>query len=156
MAVGTFYNYYSSKEKLFLDLFLEENRNLKRKILNSIDPDGEPLALIKQCLNSNITGMNENPILREWYNKDVFQKIEQQYRKDNGNQTVDFVFDSVSGFIEKWQSEGKLRRDIDSEMVMAMFGAIINMDTHKDEIGFKYFPRILDYMVDFVLKGLLN
>ena len=37
MAVGTFYKYYPSKEKLFMDIFLEENTKLKKHCLQSLD-----------------------------------------------------------------------------------------------------------------------
>lgn len=34
IAVGSFYNYYPSKEKLFMDIFLEENEKLKKAVCN--------------------------------------------------------------------------------------------------------------------------
>ena len=39
IGVGTFYNYYSSKEKLFLEIFLKENVELKKSIVESVDLD---------------------------------------------------------------------------------------------------------------------
>lgn len=39
-------------------------------------------------------------------------------------------------------------------MVMAIFSAIINIDLHKDEIGLQYFPQLMDYLTDFIMKGL--
>lgn len=156
IGVGTFYNYYSSKEKLFLELFIEENEKLKRSIMKAVDLDDEPLKLIKQLMLLNISGMNSNPILMEWYNKDVFNKVEQQYREENGNKAVDFLYDSFIELIKKWQAEGKIRNDIDCEMVMAFFSSLINIDTHKEEIGIQYFPHILDYLAEFILKGLAD
>ena len=32
----------------------------------------------------NAEGTNSNPILKEWYNKSVFEKIEKLYREENG------------------------------------------------------------------------
>lgn len=36
IAVGTFYNYYPSKEKLFIDIYMKENEKLKNSIMKSI------------------------------------------------------------------------------------------------------------------------
>lgn len=36
IAIGTFYNYYPSKEKLFMDIFLEENAKLKKTVWNPL------------------------------------------------------------------------------------------------------------------------
>lgn len=156
IGVGTFYNYYPSKEKLFLDIFLEENVKLKKKIMQSVNLEDEPLKVVREVLALNISGMDSNPILRQWYNKDVFGKIERLYREENGISVVDFVYDSFAETIKKWQNEGKMRKDIDSELIMAIFTAIINIDTHKEEIGLQYFPHLLDYFAEFVMKGLTD
>lgn len=156
IGVGTFYNYYSSKEKLFMEIFLEENVKLKKGIMESVDPDDDPLKFIREFMSLNISGMNSNPILKEWYNKDVFSKIEQQYREENGNNAVDFLYGSSTELIKKWQAEGKMRDDIDFELIMAIFAALINIDTHKEEVGIQYFPHILDFITEFVIKGLTD
>lgn len=156
IGVGTFYNYYPSKEKLFLEIFLEENVKLKKRIMESIDLDDDPLKVVKEVLSMNMSGIYTNPILRQWYNKDVFSKIERLYREEKGNSIVDFLYDSFAETIKKWQAEGKMRDDIDSELIMAFFAAIINIDTHKEEIGIQHFPHILDYIADFVMKGLTD
>lgn len=156
IAVGTFYSYYSSKEKLFMEIYLEENVKLKKSIMESIDLDGEPLKVVKKLMFLNVTGMNANPILREWYNRDVFSKLEQHYREENGIKYVDFLYSSFLELVKKWQAEGKMRDDIDCELIMIIFAALINIDTHKEEIGIQYFPQILDYLAEFVIKGLTD
>lgn len=154
IAAGTFYNYYASKEKLFMEIFLAENAKLKEELLASIDLNGEPIDITKQMMYLNLKGISENPILREWYNREVFSKIEQHYREENGIEQVNFIYDFFLEVVIKWQEEGKMRRDISAEMIMAIFGALINIDLHKDEIGLQYFPKVMEYMAEFVMKGL--
>ena len=48
------------------------------------------------------------------------------------------------------------RQDLDSEMIMMIFAAIVNIDTHKDEIGLQYFPELLEILTEFVMKGLTD
>lgn len=156
MATGTFYIYYTSKDKLFMEIYLEENVKLKKEIMKNIDLEGEPLDIIKKLMYMNLSGMNSNPILKEWYNRDVFSKIEQNYRKEKGLEHVDFLYDSFIEVIKKWQTEGKMRNDIETGMIMAIFNALINIDTHKEEVGFQYFPKVLEYLTEFTLKGLMD
>ena len=156
IATGTFYIYYPSKDKLFMEIFLAENVKLKKNIIESVNLKGEPADVMKEMMLKNQKGMNSNPILREWYNRDIFSKIEQNYRMENGLEHVDFLYASFIKIVKKWQIEGKIRNDIDAEMIMAIFIALINIDTHKEEIGIQYFPQILEYLVEFTMKGLMD
>ncbi|WP_077611352.1 TetR/AcrR family transcriptional regulator [Clostridium sp. Marseille-P2415] len=156
MAVGTFYKYYPSKEKLFMDIFLEENANLKKHCLQSLDLSRSPLEVAGQMLALNAEGIRTNPILKEWYNKNVFAKVEKLYREENGLEAVDFLYDSFLELVKEWQAQGKMRKDIDSKMIMMIFAAIINVDTHKEEIGLEYFPQLLELMTELIMKGLMD
>lgn len=156
MAVGTFYNYYSSKEKLFMDIFLEENAKMKQACFQSLNLEQPPIKVIDQMIKLNVSGIKSNPILREWYNKSVFEKLEQVYREENGIDTVDFLYDNFLELITLWQKQDKIRKDIDSKMIMLVFAAVINVDTHKEEIGIEYFPELLHLMTELIMKGLMN
>ncbi|HWS29641.1 MAG TPA: TetR/AcrR family transcriptional regulator [Clostridia bacterium] len=154
VAVGTFYSYYPSKEKLFMEIYLAENNALKRRLMATADLTDEPPQFIKKMIARNMEGIRSDPILSQWYNKDVFDKIERFFREENGLGVMDLFYRDTVKLIEMWQDEGKIRSDIDSGMIMAMFTAIINIDTYKEEIGLKYFPQLQEHLTEFVLKGL--
>lgn len=156
MATGTFYNYYASKDKLFMDIFLEENVKLKKNIMLEINLNSHPMEVIKMMMFLNEKGMRNNPILREWYNRDVSDRVERVYREENGVEQVDFMYDIFIDVIRKWQSEEVMRNDINADMIMAIFSALINVDTHKDEIGIQYFPALMDYLTEFIMKSLTD
>ena len=44
---------------------------------------------MKEMMLLNYRGMNSNPILKEWYNREVFHKIERNFR-EKGLDSVDF------------------------------------------------------------------
>ena len=154
VATGTFYLYYPSKEKLFMELYLEENLKLKQALMAGIDPQGEPLQVILSMMRENIAGMQANPILREWFNKEVFNKIEEHFIAENGLQQVDFLYTSFQEIIRAWQAQGKLRTEIDAEMIMALFSVIVIIDLHKEEIGVQFFPKIQEHLAAFIMDGL--
>jgi AcrR family transcriptional regulator len=156
IATGSFYNYYTSKDILFMEIFLEENLKLKKKIMEIIDIEADPIKVIQQMMFLNNQGMSENPILREWYNKDVFNTIEQNYREKKGIDQMNFLYDTFIDIVKNWQVQGKMRDDIKADMIMAIFTALIIIDTHKDEVGLQYFPHLLDYMAEFIMKGLMD
>lgn len=154
IGTGTFYNYYSSKDELFMEIYLEENEKLKKKIMKSVNMDQDPGSVVKELMLLNLKGMKSNPILKEWYNKEVSVKIENYFHEQKGLNRLDFMYQDFFEIIKKWQEEGKIRNDIDSTMIMAIFTSIITIEIHKEEIGLQYFPEILDYLTDFTMKGL--
>ena len=156
IAAGTFYLYYPSKDELFMEIYNEENVKLKREIMATLNLDGDPMMVIAEMIRLNYEGMTANPILREWYNRDVFTRIERKFREQNGLEKVDFMYASFTEVVRKWQADGKMRADIDSSMVMAIFAAIVNVDTHKEEIGLQYFPALMGYLTEFVMSSLLT
>ena len=156
MATGTFYSYYSSKDKLFMDTFKEENIRLKKEVVESINIDDDPVTVVGIMMHLNDLGMKSNPILKEWYNREVFSKIEKAYKEENGIDKLDFMYNSFIEVIRIWQSKGKIRKDIDAEMIMVIFGALINVYTHKEDVGIQYFPKVMEYLAEFTMKGLMD
>ena len=156
MAVGTFYLYYASKEQLFIEIYKDENTRLKKELLSKLDTNQSPKTVIQQMLKLNREGIQSSPILREWYASEEFRKIERAYREEHVIDSLDFLYDTFHSLVQRWQAKGKMRSDIDSQMIMKVFEAIINVDTHKDELGLEYFPALLDLMTDLVLTGLVE
>ncbi len=156
LSVGTFYNYYPSKDKLFVEIMEQETATLMKRIMNSINLDDDPVKLVKQLLILNMEGMLSNPILCQWYKPDVYRKIETLFREENGLEAMEFLYRDFIKLVQKWQLEGKMRADISSEMIMAIFEAIIRTGYHKEEIGLQYFPELQDHLTEFVLKGLTD
>lgn len=153
-ATGSFYRYYPSKDHLFMEIYNLENVALKKRIMQDVDIDGEPIAVMQELMARNLAGMRENPILSEWYNRDTFYKIERSFRETGAIENVDFVYDVYIDAVRHWQAAGRMRADIGAEMIMAIFSALINIDFHKEEIGVQYFPEVMEHLGTFIMQGL--
>jgi AcrR family transcriptional regulator len=157
IGVGTFYNYYSSKEELFLEIYIKENENLKKRLVESIDLNDDPVTLVTKVVTQNISAMNSNLILKEWYNRDLFSKLEQYFYEQGGLESFDeFTHSGITELIKKWKADGKIRNDLDDELIIAIFNSILYIDIHKSEIGIQHFPQIMLYITEFIMKGLTD
>jgi AcrR family transcriptional regulator len=155
IGVGTFYNYYPSKEKLFIDIFKDENEKVKKSIIDSFDPTDDPVMSVVKLLMQNFKAMSSNPIMREWYNRDVFNKIERYFHEYGAMESIhEFLNCGQIELIKKWKVEGKIRKDLDDDLINAIFTALPYIDLHKDEIGIQYFPQILYHITEFIMRGL--
>lgn len=155
IGVGTFYNYYTSKEGLFIEILKEENKKVKESILESFDSKDDPVQAVVKFVMQNFKVMQSNPIMKEWYNRDVYSKIERYFDEQGGMGSIrEFLNSGQTELIQQWKAEGKIRNDLDDHLIGAIFIAIPYIDLHKNEIGIQYFPQILYYITEFVMKGL--
>lgn len=157
IGVGTFYNYYPSKEKLFLEIFIKENEDQKRRMFETIDLNDDPVTLVTKIVTQNIDNINSNLIQKEWYNREIYEKLEKYFDEQGGmNSISELSYSGVSELIKRWKADGKIRNDIDDEMIIAIFKSIPYIDVHKNEIGLQHFPQILFYITEFIMKGLAD
>ncbi|WP_240339697.1 TetR/AcrR family transcriptional regulator [Halobacillus ihumii] len=155
IGAGTFYNYYSSKEKLFLEVYAKENEKLKKYMMETLDLNQDPETLVKEWMTQNIKAVNSNRILKEWYNRDVFRKLEQYFHEEVNQNDIAF-HNFYTGLLNKWRAEGKIREDVDDELLPAFFNSLVYIDMHKEEIGIHHFPQIIQYLAEFIMKGLTD
>ncbi|SNS95309.1 transcriptional regulator, TetR family [Anaerovirgula multivorans] len=158
IGVGTFYNYYSSKEQLFLEIFMKENEKQKKSMAESFNlNDDDPVMLVTKVVTQNITAMNANPILKEWNNKDIVSKLEQCFYEQGGIESInEFFQSSTAELIKKWKAEGKIRGDLDDELILAICNSVHYVDIHKRDIGIHHFPQVIHYLTEFIMKGLTD
>ncbi len=155
IGIGTFYSYYSSKEQLFLDVYLSENKMVKKKIVESLDLNKEPIALVKEFMTQSFDAMRSNMILKEWYNRDVFRRLE-KYFAENEHRDEESIRSFFVKLLKQWKQEGRIRSDIDDDLLAALFDSLAYIDSHKEDIGIQYFPELIQYHVEFIMKGLTS
>lgn len=157
IGVGTFYNYYSSKEELFAEIYIKENKDLKKRLFEAFDLNDDPVTSVTKFVSKNVSEMNSNLILKEWYNKELFGKLEKFFYEKGGFESIEELkHTGETELIRKWKAEGAIRADIDDEMIIAIFKSITYIDIHKTEIGIQHFPQILYYITEFIMKGLTD
>lgn len=153
VGVGTFYNYYPSKEKLFLEIFIRENQSAKKAIIGSLDMDQAPMPLMKSYILRSMDSMRNNLILKEWYQSDI-PKLLEAYHQENPEARCCLLRDLFIQLVKKWKAAKAIRNDIDDELILSMFDSLVFLDNHQEEVGIKNFPQMIQMLSEFFIKGL--
>ncbi|MGG3836945.1 hypothetical protein ABEV00_07930 [Paenibacillus thiaminolyticus] len=82
--------------------------------------DQDPVTIVRQLVEQNISAVNSNLLLK------------------------------------KWKTEGKIRMDIDDELLPAFFDTLAHIDSHKEEIGIHHFPQVIQNLAEFIMTGLTD
>ena len=80
----------------------------------------------------------------------------EQYCNEEGRQNENFMQEFFIELLKKWKAEGKIRSDIDDEVILALFNSVGYLDTHKEKIGLNHFPQIIQLLIEFIMKGLTD
>lgn len=56
---------------------------------------------------------------------DVFIRIEKAYSEESGTDQINFMYNIFIEVERELQSQAKIRKDIEAEMIMAIFNALI-------------------------------
>ncbi len=153
VGVGTFYNYYESKEQLFLEIFIDENSRVKRATVKALNFNDTPDKIIRDYMQQSLNIMSNNMILKEWYKKDMAREL-RAYFNEHGGEDVSFVRSVFIELLAKWRAEKSIREDLDIEAVLSIFDMLVYLDNHQDEVGIADFPSALRLLGEFIIQGI--
>lgn len=153
VSVGTFYNYYASKEELFAEIYHRENEMAKKSIIASVNADDDPVSITASFMSQVMEHLKSNLILKEWYNRDILGELEKKYR-DADDKSDSFVYVFFMRLLKKWRAEGKIRSDVDDSHILGLYDSLIYLDTHKEEARID--PLVMRLLAEFVIKGITD
>lgn len=133
MAVGSFYNFYDSKETIFLDIYIEENNRIRQLMINNIDWEGDVVKLTEQLFGQSRSLISTNKILSEWYNPAISSELHNYYSSEKGKASNQFYKFLVENFTNRLQTEGYSQEKIEAILkIYTLFNYIDMNVTEKD------------------------
>lgn len=154
MAVGSFYNYYESKEAIFLDVYIDENNRIRQIIMSEIDWNGEIIELIGQIFARSRSLISSSNILSEWYNPAISDELRSYYDSEEGKNTNPFHHFLVETFTNRMKEEGFSQEEIRD--VLQVYNLFYYMDMHITEGDFPGVGRAIELLATNFVRGLFK
>ncbi|MBN1998838.1 TetR/AcrR family transcriptional regulator [candidate division KSB1 bacterium] len=152
IAKGSFYGFFQSKEELYFDIFLLEEKKLREQLFLESTSEMNP-DLFKTLLLTGFSMVWQNPFLKRLYTTDEYQflmrKLPEHKLALHTGQDMDFLLPLV----QKWQQEGKMIKR-KPELIINAVRAIYTLGMHKNEIGEQYFQETVELLVELLVDGL--
>ena len=155
MAVGSFYNFYDSKETIFLDTYIEENNRIRQLMINNIDWEGDVVKLTEQLFGQSRSLISTNKILSEWYNPAISSELHNYYSSEKGKASNQFYKFLVENFTNRLQTEGYSQEKIEEILkIYTLFNYIDMNVTEKDSPNIsETTEKLAIYFVKGLFKG---
>jgi len=154
MAVGSFFNYYDSKEDIFLDVHIEENKRIRQAMIDKIDWDKDAVEVIGQIFSQTRNLVSSNKILGEWYNPAISKDLHSYYYSEKGKDTNPFHHYLVETFTNRMLEKGYSHEKI--QEVLQVYKLFYYMDTHITEEDFPNISQSIETLATYFVKGLFK
>ena len=154
MAVGSFYNYYESKEEIFLDVYIEENNRIRQVIMNDIDWEGDVVELIGQLFGQSRSLISSNKILAEWYNPAISNELHSYYSSEEGKASNPFHQFLIETFTKRMMMEGYSQEKI--QEVLEVYHLFYYIDMNITEKDIPNVNQTIETLATYFVKGLFK
>lgn len=154
MAVGSFYNFYDSKETIFLDTYIEENNRIRQLMINNIDWEGDVVKLTEQLFGQSRSFISTNKILSEWYNPAISSELHNYYSSEKGKASNQFYKFLVENFTNRLQTEGYSQEKI--EEILKIYTLFNYIDMNVTEKDIPNISETTEKLAIYFVKGLFK
>ena len=154
VAVGSFYNYYESKEAIFLDVYIDENNRIRQIMMDDIDWEGDMVELIGQIFSRSRRLISSNKILSEWYNPAISDELHNYYSSEEGKNANPFHHFLVETFTNRMRAEGCSQEQIQD--ILQVYNLFYYIDIHITESDFPDVSRTVEMLATNFIKGIFK
>lgn len=154
IGTGTFYQYYESKEELYVAILEEYNRELILRLLqNSVETYDDPEMAITALIEETLDEFESNPLLKRVIIEDEVSYIRDRVTDEEISEKRNSTMEVFLPYIERWYDEGKVA-GTDPESIVHSIRAVARIIHQLEHIGEEQYPPVRDTLIAAVAAGL--
>ncbi|KZN24528.1 transcription regulation protein [Haladaptatus sp. R4] len=156
IANGTFYQFFDSKERLYLDVAEREGHAVADEIVaNSFAVEDDPELAIQRFMALLAEEMEENPLFMQLVAGEELEKVMRAVGDITEEEMESLQAASLAHmlpYIETWQAEGRVREG-DPLAIGGMMGMVKYLTVYREQVG-QYYPAMRDMLIETIAAGL--
>ncbi len=148
LGVGTFYNYFHSKEEVLMELLTNLFAQVEKNLTFSKN-NFTPLELLEICCMDTAKMIDENRFILPLFTSAGVHSDKPEHMPDNLSPKFKNIFQDI---ILRGQVDGDIRRDIPADLILEMFHSIFQAAAFsKLKISFQENIRL---KINILLRGI--
>lgn len=151
---GTFYQFYDSKEDLYVDILEQYTETLIPQLLReSVQKYDDPERAITALLNETLDEFESNPLFRRVLAEGEVNHLRDSVPDDELAEKRAHSMGFFQPYIEDWYDDGKVVGS-DPETITETIRAVSRIVLQRDQIGEERYPKVRETLVAAVAAGL--
>lgn len=154
ISVGSFYKFYSSKEEIFLQIYIKENERIRKKVIDETDWQGDPIRITLNIFEHLKKELLNNKILSEWNNPKISSLLRDYYKSEEGvanNNFHQFVLDYIQKYLLDSGFEAK-----EVQKITRVYELIYHIDCNVEDEAFPDKTEVLQTLLTYFIQGIIH
>lgn len=153
IGTGTFYQYYDSKEDLYIEILEQYNEELIPRLLqNSFEKYDDPEPAIRALLEETLDELESNPLLQQVIGEGEVAHLRNSVPDEELSGKRARSIEVFLPYLKRWHDQGNISSD--PETVAHTLRATTRLVQQKDQIGEDRYPDVKKTLIDAVASGL--
>jgi AcrR family transcriptional regulator len=156
IATGTFYQFYDSKEELYIEILEAYGEEFVPRLLgNSFEAYDDPEAAITAFLELVMDELESNPLIHQIIVEDEYDRLRGQYSAEELQTERERDAAYILPYIEEWYADRRIAGP-DPETIAHAIESVAYLSLHEDDIGESRYPAVRDTLIAAVADGLTD
>ncbi|RLM62624.1 TetR/AcrR family transcriptional regulator [Halorubrum sp. Atlit-26R] len=153
IADGTFYHFFDSKERLYLEILTREQEAFADSVDELLADASGPQEGITAYLRLTIEEIETNPLIQQLILEDDWERLVQEFSEDELDEQREQELGYLLPYVQAWQADGQLA-DGDPRAITGAINAAAFVALYREEFGDELYPAVRDTLVESVASGL--
>ncbi|MFC7070137.1 TetR/AcrR family transcriptional regulator [Halobaculum lipolyticum] len=154
IGTSTFYQFYDSKEALYLAVLDREGETIARRLSDEEVIGGEdPETVVREFLHFLFDEIETNPLVRQLVVSDELDRLREYRTPEEREAERAEEVETIRAFTDPFVEAGAVHGE-DPELVARAVGAIPYLTLHEADIGSDHYPEVRDFVIDTFARGL--
>ncbi len=153
ISKGSFYNFFDSKEELFLEV-MEEQEKFRNQIMAEIlEKNLDAQTAIEHLFRETLKIIDKNRIFQTIYEENLIEKMLRKVPQERVEKHHEQDLKDGKKFIKYLQKNSNLV-DEPPEIIIGLFRALYFITLYKDEIGTNIYGDVMNLLIQCISRGL--
>jgi AcrR family transcriptional regulator len=154
IGTSTFYQFYDSKEALYLAVLDQEGEAIARRLTEEGLMEGnDPETVVSEFLQFIFDEIETNPLVRQLVVSDELDRLREYRTSEEREAERAEEVETIRTFTDPFVEAGRVHGE-DPELVARAVGALPYLTLHEEDIGPDHYPEVRDFVIETFARGL--
>lgn len=154
IANSTFYQFFDSKESLYISVIRDEAENVMDGILEeSVEKEDDTKKEIEELLRMIFEAMEQSPLIQTLIAEGEIDDLTHRLSDEEHRELRNIMVKHITPYVEEWMEKGEIKGE-DPEVVAGTIQATTLLTLHREKLN-ELYPEVRNLMIESVSSGIV-